>query len=98
MDLSQSKPAPTPTDAEKLQTRYRAQLDALSKTGQAKFNFVEYDPPTFVVVSKQMVLQMTMKNGTRFDPEKTNIYKRAAQTFDLFVAPKNEGPPGFGSE
>jgi len=41
-----------------------------------------------VVVSKQMVLQMTLKNSTRLDPEKTNIYKRAAQTFDLFVAPK----------
>jgi len=33
-------------------------------------------------------LQMTMKNTARFDPEKANVYKRAAQTFDLFVAPK----------
>jgi hypothetical protein len=88
VDLSQSKPAPTPADAEKLQTLYQPQLDDLFKEGQAKFSFVEYDPPTFVVVSKQMVLQMTLKNSTRFDPEKANIYKRAAQTFDLFVAPK----------
>jgi hypothetical protein len=35
-----------------------------------------------------MVLQMTLKNTARFDPEKSSIYKRAAQTFDLFVAPK----------
>jgi hypothetical protein len=88
VDLSQSKPAPTPADAEKLQTQYQPQLDALFKEGQAKFSLVDYDPPTFVVVSKQMVLQMTLKNPTRFDPEKANIYKRAAQTFDLFVAPK----------
>jgi hypothetical protein len=88
VDLSQSKPASTPADAEKLQTQYQPQLDALFKEGQAKFSFVDYDPPTFVVVSKQMVLQMTLKNPSRFDPEKTNIYKRAAQTFDLFVAPK----------
>ena len=88
VDLSQAKPAATPADAERLQTQYQAQLDALSKEGQAHFFFVDYDPPSFVVVSKQMVLQMTLKNSNRFDPEKTNIYKRAAQTFDLFVAPK----------
>jgi hypothetical protein len=88
IDLSQSKPAATQADAEKLQTQYQPNLDTLSKAGQAKFNFVDYDPPTFVVVSKQMVLQMTLKNSTRFDPEKTNIYQRAARTFDLFLAPK----------
>ena len=88
VDLSQAKPAATPSDAEKLQTQYQPQLDALSKEGRAKFGFVDYDPPTFVVVSKQMVLQMTMKNTTRYDPEKTSLYKRAALTFDLFVAPK----------
>ena len=88
VDLSQSRPAATAADAEKLQTQYQTQLDALSKEGQAKFGFVDYDPPTFVVVSKQMVLQMTLKNSTRYDPEKTSLYKRAAQTFDLFVAPR----------
>ena len=46
------------------------------------------NPPTFVVVSKQMVPQTTLKNTARFDPEKSSIYKRAAQSFDLFVAPK----------
>jgi len=88
VDLSQSKPAATPADAEKLQAQYQQQLDALSSAGQAKFGFVDYDPPTFVVVSKQMVLQMTLKNTTRYDPEKTSLYKRAALTFDLFLAPK----------
>lgn len=88
IDLSQAKPAATPEEAQKLQAQYQGHLDLLSKEGQAHFAFVGYDPPTFVVVSKQMVLQMTLKNPARFDPEKTNIYKRAAQTFDLFVAPK----------
>jgi len=88
VDLSQSRPAVTPADADKLQAQYQPQLDTLSKEGRAKFGFVDYDPPTFVVVSKQMVLQMTLKNTARFDPEKSSIYKRAAQTFDLFVAPK----------
>ena len=88
VDLSQSKPAVTPADADKLQGQYQPQLHALSKEGRAKFGFVDYDPPTFVAVGKQMVLQMTLKNTARFDPEKSSIYKRAAQTFDLFVAPK----------
>jgi hypothetical protein len=88
VDLSQAKPAPTAADAEKLQAQYQSQLDALSKEGQAKFGFVDYDPPAFVVVSKQMVLQMTMKNTAKYDPEKTSLYKRAALTFDLFVAPR----------
>ena len=88
VDLSRAKPAATAGDAAKLQSQYQAQLDALAREGQVKLGFVDYDPPTFVVVSKQMVLQMTLKNSTRLDPEKTNIYKRAAQTFDLFVAPK----------
>jgi hypothetical protein len=88
VDLSQSKPAVTAADADKLQAQYQPQLDVLSKEGRAKFGFVDYDPPTFVVVSKQMVLQMTVKNSTKFDPEKSSIYKRAALTFDLFVAPK----------
>lgn len=88
IDLSKSKPAVTQADADKLQTQYQHQLEALSKEGQAKFGFVDYDPPTFVVVSKQMVLQMTMKNTAHYDPEKASLYKRAALTFDLFVAPK----------
>ena len=88
MDLSQTKPAATSAEAEKLQAQYQRQLDLLLEEGRARLGFVDYDPPTFVVVSKRMVLQMTLKNSTRFDPEKTNIYKRAAQTFDLFVAPK----------
>ena len=88
VDLSRAKPAATAADAAKLQSQYQAQLDALAREGQVKLGFVDYDPPTFVVVSKQMVLQMTLKNSTRLDPEKTNIYKLAAQTFDLFVAPR----------
>lgn len=88
VDLSQSKPVVTASDAEKLQSQYQPQLDALSKEGQKSFGFVDYDPPAFVVVSKQMVLQMTLKNSTAYDPEKTSLYKRAALTFDLFLAPK----------
>ena len=87
-DLSQAKPAATPDDAEKLEAKYHSQLVTLWSDGKAKFQFVDYDPPAFVVINKQMALQMTLRNTLRFDPEKSSIYKRAAQTFDLFLAPK----------
>jgi hypothetical protein len=87
-DLSQSKPATKPEDVEKLEAEYKTQLDALANEGKAKFQFVDYDPPAFVVVNKEMALQMTLRNALHFDAEKTSIYKRAAQTFDLFLAPK----------
>jgi hypothetical protein len=87
-DLSQAKPAATPEDAEKLEAKYHSQLVTLASDGKTKFQFVDYDPPAFVVINKQMALQMTLRNTLRFDPEKSSIYKRAAQTFDLFLAPK----------
>lgn len=87
-DLSQSKPAAKPEDAEKLQVQYKSQLDTLANEGRTKYQFVDYDPPAFVLVNKEMALQMTLRNALHFDAEKTSIYKRAAQTFDLFLAPK----------
>ncbi|HEY4977650.1 MAG TPA: hypothetical protein VII25_00665 [Candidatus Acidoferrum sp.] len=87
-DLSLAKPAATAAEAEKLQSQYKAQLESLSQLGQSKFQFVDYDPPAFVVINKEMVLQMTLRNALHFDAEKASIYKRAAQTFDLFLAPK----------
>lgn len=87
-DLSQAKPVATQADVDRLQSQFQAQLDSLSKEGQAKFQFVDYDPPAFVIISKQLALQMTLRNNLRFDIEKSSIYKRAAQTFDLFLAPK----------
>jgi len=88
LDLSKARPAATQEDAERLQSQYKSALAALAKEGEAKFHFVNYDPPAFVVVSKQLALQMTLKNTQKFDPEKSSIYKRAAQTFDLFLAPR----------
>lgn len=88
LDLSKAKPAATQADAEKLQAEYKQQLDALSVLGKSKFQFVDYDPPAFVVVNKDLALQMTLRNPLHFDAEKSSLYKRTAQTFDLFLAPK----------
>lgn len=79
-------PVPTPADADRMDERYQSQLAALAKVGAAKFHFVSYAPPTFVVFHDQMTLQITLKNSIQFGTSKGSIYKRAAQSFDLFLA------------
>jgi hypothetical protein len=82
-------PAPaTQADADALQTKLQAKLDALNTEGRAHDNFVDYAPPSFAVFRNQIYLQLTLRNPTVFDPNATSIYKRAARSFDLFLGPR----------
>ena len=81
-----SAPPATVADAERVQSQFQVQLDALASVGQAKFHFVDYAPPSFVVYRDQVVLQMTLRNTLHFTADSGSIYKRAAQNFDLFLA------------
>jgi hypothetical protein len=82
-------PAASPADAGALQAKYQSDLDSLSKEGCARFHFVEYAKPEFVMFRNKIYLSLTLKNPAPFDFDKdrTSIYKRAAQSFDLFLAP-----------
>jgi hypothetical protein len=75
-------------DLDTLQKKYRAQLDKLAIDGVAKHHFVDYSPPSFVVFRGQIALQLTLKNPYKFDGDGTSIYRRAARSFDLFLAPQ----------
>ena len=86
-DPPRASPPLAPADAERLNEKYQAQLTALAKEG-AKFHFVDYAPPAFMVFRDQIALQMTLRNSIQFGVEKSSIYKRAAQSFDLFLAPQ----------
>ncbi len=86
-DPPPAAPTFTQADADRLDEKYQTQLGALAKEGAAKFHFVAYAPPTFVLFHGQIALQMTLKNSLQFGPAKGSIYKRAAQSFDLFLAP-----------
>jgi hypothetical protein len=81
-----SPPAATKAEAQKLQARYQTQLDTLAKDGAARLHFVEYAPPSFVIFQDRLYLQITVRNPHVFDPQAGSIYKRAAQSFDLFLA------------
>ncbi|MBZ5552667.1 MAG: hypothetical protein LAO21_08110 [Acidobacteriia bacterium] len=83
-----STATPTQADVDALQTKFQSQIDAMAKDGLAKFHFVEYAPPSFVVFQKKIFLQLTLRNPASFDMEGTSIYKRAARSFDLFLAPQ----------
>jgi hypothetical protein len=87
-DPQPATPPPTQADADRLAEKYHSQLAALAKEGAAKYHFVDYAPPTFVVFHDQMALQMTLRNSIQFGPVRGSIYKRAAQSFDLFLAPQ----------
>jgi hypothetical protein len=76
----------TATDADYLQTQYQLQLDVLAKLGLEKFHFVNYAPPSFVIYRNQVMLQLTLRNTAHFSQDSTSLYKRAAQSFDLFLA------------
>ncbi len=81
----------TQADADALQTKLQAQLQALNNQGLAHDHFVDYAPPSFVIFRKQIYLQMTLRNPAVFDPNATSIYRRAARSFDLFLAPRLKG-------
>jgi hypothetical protein len=81
-----SSVAPTAADIDRLQAQFQIPLDALAKLGGEKFHFVNYAPPSFVVFRNQVMLQITLRNTMHFSQESTSLYKRAAQSFDLFLA------------
>ena len=86
-DPSPETPAATRADADRLDEKYQSELSALAKEGAAKFHFVAYAPPTFVLFHEKIALEMTLRNSLEFAPAKGSIYRRAAESFDLFLAP-----------
>lgn len=82
------KPAASAADVERMQAQLQPQLDTLLQEYGNKFHLVAYAPPSIAVYHKQLVLQMTLRNPLTFEMEKSSIYKRAAQTLDLFLAPE----------
>jgi hypothetical protein len=86
--------------ADVLQAKYQLQLDSWGKEGVKRFHFVDYAPPSFTISRNQIHLQITLRNPAPFDRKTTSIYKRAAESFDLFLAPQLkallDGAPGSG--
>src|SRR5487761_1561808 len=82
------KPAPTQADVERLQSQFQPQLDAFVKSSGPELHLVGYAPPSLVLYHGEIVLQLSLRDPREFDANNSSIYKRAAQSFDLFLAPK----------
>jgi len=82
------EPEPTFANAVRLQDRFQAQLDEIVRGSGPKFHFDASYPATFEVSGDQTVLHLTLCNTLRFEKGTTSIYRRAAQGFDLFLAPE----------
>ena len=87
VDLPTPPPA-VPADADRLNEKYQAQLAALAKEGALKYHLVDYAPPAFMIFRDHIALQISLRNTLQFTASKESIYKRAAQSFDLFLAPE----------
>lgn len=86
-----SKSPSTSTVAMRLQAQFQAQLNAMVQEDGAKFHLVESAPPSFEMYGDQTVLHFTIRNTLSFEGSTTSIYKRAAQSLDLFLAPELKG-------
>jgi hypothetical protein len=84
---SDLRPPPS-ADAMQLQTQFQPQLNAMLKADGARFHLMESAPPVFESHGDRTVLHLTMQNTLSFETGTSSIYKRAAQTFDLFLAPE----------
>ena len=75
-------------DVGKLQARYQPPINALIQQDGEKFHLEENAPPTFKKDGNQICLHVTLRNTLAFNRDTSSIYKRAAQSFDLFLAPE----------
>jgi hypothetical protein len=85
---AEPRAAASSADADRLQAQFQPQLDALLKEDGAALHLVEYAPPSIVLDHKQLAMQLTLRNSSTFEKSTSSIYKRAAQSFDLFLAPQ----------
>jgi len=81
-------PAPTFADAMRLQSQFQPQLNAIVKEEGTRFHFEEGTSPEFEIGGNQTLLHLTLRNTLTFEKSTTSIYRRAAQSFDLFLAPE----------
>ena len=72
----------------RLQAQFQPQLDAMLKADGTRFHLMESAPPSFEIYGDQTVLHFTMRDTLSFEKSTSSIYKRAAQSFDLFLAPE----------
>ncbi len=80
-------PPLTPADVDELETKYQSALDDYGKFAGAVLHEATSTRPNLALFRNSLYLQITLRNPETFDKEKTSLYKRAALSFDTFLAP-----------
>jgi hypothetical protein len=92
VSVTSSTPAstspPTFADVMRLQSEFQEQLNRLVKEKGTGLHLEEGTAPSFEVNGDHALLHLTMRNTLSFEKDTTSIYRRAAQSFDLFLAPE----------
>lgn len=84
---STATPSPLiPADIDALQAKYQSTLTDFGSFAGVTMH--EKNPsPTLALFRGALYLQLTLRNPEIFDKDKTSLYKRAAVSFDTFLAP-----------
>jgi hypothetical protein len=80
-------PPLTPADVDGLQTKYQSALDDYGAFVGTTMHETASSPPSLALFRNSLFLQFTLRNPEVFNKEKTSLYKRAALSFDTFLAP-----------
>jgi hypothetical protein len=82
------KPATASADSVLLNAQTQLEAAAAETEQGAKPHLEQLNPPALETSGEQRLLRFTMQNTLSFERNTTSIYKRAAQSFDLFLAPE----------
>ena len=80
-------PPLTPAEIDQLQSKYESALADLGKRVDTVMHQANSSPPDLALFRNTLYLQLTVRNPEIFDKDKTSLYKRAALSFDTFLAP-----------
>ena len=76
-----------PADVDVLQAKYQSILNDFGSFVGVTMREKNPSSPTLALFRKALYLQLTLRNPETFDRDKTSLYKRAALSFDIFLAP-----------
>ncbi len=82
------RPAINVANIAALQAKYQLQLHTLVQQNGVKLHLSEKYPPDIEINGDQALLHLTMDSNLICNQSTSSIYKRAAQNFDLFLAPQ----------
>ena len=80
-------PPMTPADVDEMQAKYQSALDDYGTFVKTTMHETNSSLPSLALFRNSLYLQLTLRNPEVFDKEKTSLYKRAALSFDTFLAP-----------